>query len=51
MYGANETSAAAGAALAVTGLTAGTWVLAAAGLVFIAVGLWALVRSNGKNRP
>jgi LPXTG-motif cell wall-anchored protein len=50
MYGAGP-SASGGAALASTGLAAGSWVLGVVGLVFIALGLWALVRRHSKNRP
>lgn len=52
MYGAAPAAAGgAGAGLAYTGLAAGTWVLAVIGIVFVALGVWALIRSHSKNRP
>lgn len=49
MYGA--TPVAGGATLASTGLAAGSWILAVIGVVFVALGVWALIRSHSKNRP
>lgn len=51
MYGSNETTTAAGTMLAVTGMTSASWLLAALGVVFLAAGIWALVRKPGENRP
>lgn len=50
MYGAGPT-AGGGATLAATGLTAGSWALAVIGVIFVALGVWALIRNHSKHRP
>jgi LPXTG-motif cell wall-anchored protein len=50
MYAAGPVTG-GGATLAATGLGMGSWVLAVAGVIFVGVGLWTLVRKNSKNRP
>lgn len=50
MYGATP-AAGGGATLAATGLAAGSWVLAVVGVIFVALGMWALIRRHSKNRP
>lgn len=51
MYGVNETQSAAGVALAVTGLSTGASILAILGIIFVIIGVVALVRKGGKDRP
>lgn len=50
MYAAGPISG-GGATLAATGLGMGSWVLAVAGVFFVAIGIWTLVRKNSANRP
>ena len=51
MYGSAEGTSAAGAMLAVTGMTTASWVLGAIGGAFLLFGLYLLLRKPGKHKP
>lgn len=51
MYGTTATAGVSGGALAMTGLTAGSMILLAIGVVFIAVGIFTLLKKNSPIRP
>lgn len=50
MYGATEANA-SGAVLATTGLATGAYALAIIGGILVVIGVIALLRKNGKNKP
>lgn len=50
MYGTTEINA-SGAVLATTGLSLGVGVLTVVGVVLIVIGVFTLLRRNGKHRP
>lgn len=51
MYGNVTTNGVTAGALAATGLTVGSWILAAVGVIFVVAGVWLLLKKNSKHRP
>lgn len=51
MYGSMTATGAGGATLAATGLTLGSWILAAIGVIFVIAGVLLLIKKDSKNRP
>lgn len=51
MYGTTASSGVAGTALAMTGLTVGSSILLAIGVIFIGIGIYLLIKKNSKARP
>lgn len=51
MYGTTATAGVSGGTLAMTGLAAGSMILLAIGAVFIAVGVFTLLKKNSSVRP